>query len=72
MDGIIVKAVKESINEELDSYWALHLPNEQKDAYYKGFSEDRRERGDESRDYLIVQTAHRVLREQGVRGLCFR
>jgi hypothetical protein len=67
----IVAAVKEAVKEGLGDYWSLHLPEAQKDAYYKGFAECRRENRDESRDYLIVQAAHRTLRNQGIRGLCF-
>ena len=67
----IARAVKEAIETGCGDYWMLNLPEAQKDAYYKGFAERHREHRDESRDYLIVQAAHRTIRNQGIRGLCF-
>lgn len=67
----IAKAVKEAIETGCGDYWMLNLPDGMKDAYYCGFAELRRERRDESSDYIIAKAADRVLKEQGIRGLCF-
>jgi len=66
-----VSAVKEAIETGLGDYWMLNLPDEMKNAYYSGFAELRRERRDESSEYVIAKAADRVLKEQGIRGLCF-
>lgn len=67
----IVAAVKEAIETGCGDYWMLNLPEEMKNAYYSGFAELRRERRDESSDYIIAKAADKALKEQGIRGLCF-
>lgn len=66
----IVAAVKQAVEEGHD-FWMLNLPEAQKAAYYGGTMNLRRENKDEFYDFILMKAAGRVLREQGVRGLCF-
>lgn len=67
----IAAAVKEAIVTGCGDYWALNLPEKMKDAYYSGYAELRRERGDEIHDAMIMAAAVQYRIETGVRGLCF-
>lgn len=67
----IVAAVKEAIETGCGDYWALNLPDDQKEAYYKNSSALRRENKDEYYDFLLMRSAEFVLARDGIRGLCY-
>ena len=67
----IVAAVKEAVEGGLDEFWALHLPEEQKHAYYRGCRELDRENKDERRELIVMKSAVYAREKYGVRGLCF-
>lgn len=66
----IVAAVKAAIAADSD-YWMLRLDEKEQDAYFGNYAADYRENGSEIEEFRMMRVANTVLREKGIRGLCY-